>query len=114
MVSQTTTLCVAAGCGAAVAAYYAVSRARRSGGLLCRKSSPRVLVASQAAAKLKAVEVALGPCTAEGCDVKSYVNDQPVGMEEIMRGAVNRIRQLVDQHLPEGHPYDCAPCPEPL
>lgn len=94
---------VAAGLAAGIAGLTFVAwRARRAGpAAQAAKQHCRTLVASKTAAKLSAVEAALSPCTVLGCSTESFVSNQPVGVEEIMRGAANRIRQLVDSDQAE-------------
>lgn len=69
-----------------------------------RKSSDRikVLVASTAAAKLVAVERALNAVVI-GRKTDSFVSEQPVGLEETLAGAKNRLQMMVvNEDLPEG------------
>ena len=58
-----------------------------------RVAKPRitVLVASEAPQKLEAVAKALGEAACIGCKAHSGVRDQPMGLDEITRGAHNRM-----------------------
>ena len=58
------------------------------------RQRPRVRVASTSLAKLRAVEQALD-ATVEGCSVPSMVANQPVGLEETLQGARNRLRNML-------------------
>ena len=77
----------------AAAAFYFVSRRTKP-------SAPRrrvvVFVASTAAQKLGAAERALGGETT-GFECPSLVPDQPVGFDETLRGAKNRLASLLGQ-----------------
>ena len=69
---------------AAPLAFAALSLAVRARG------RSKVLVASTAAAKLSAVAAATGS-TVVGCNAASGVRDQPIGPDETLAGAHNRL-----------------------
>lgn len=62
---------------------------------LARPVQRRVIVASTAQQKLDAAANALN-ATVHGENVASLVSDQPIGLDETMRGAKNRMGQLLD------------------
>ena len=57
-------------------------------------AKPHVLVASTAAAKVSAVERALGAVVI-GRKAESMVSDQPLGVEETLTGAKNRLQNML-------------------
>ena len=57
-------------------------------------AKPQVLVASTAVAKVSAVERALG-AVVSGRKTESLVSDQPMGVEETLTGAKNRLQNML-------------------
>ena len=91
---------VIAATAVAAAAIAAALRARR-------RATRRVAVASTAAQKTEAAARALD-ATAVGEKVPSLVSDQPIGLDETLRGAKNRMSQLLDTDAVTG--ADLAVC----
>ena len=81
---------------AAAACYYYRQRQRSVG--------PRVVVASTSALKLAAVKAALGASEVTGLSAPSVVDEQPVDIEQIMKGASNRLTSITASAA-EGHDY---------
>lgn len=82
---------MAAAATAAAACYFVFWRTKPSA-----QRRRVVFVASTAAQKLGAAERALGGETA-GFECPSLVSDQPVGFDETLRGAKNRLASLLGQ-----------------
>ena len=87
----------AAAAAAACAAYY-LWKQKKGQQAAGKTAWKRVLVASTADVKVSAVANALG-VKAVGVDVSgpSMVKEQPMGLEETVRGAKNRIGIVIEQ-----------------
>lgn len=83
----------AAAIGAAVCAWLA-RRARRA--VVPRCQFRRAIVGSSAVAKLDAARAALPGCTVVGFAAESQVRDQPIGLEETLRGARSRLTRVIE------------------
>jgi non-canonical (house-cleaning) NTP pyrophosphatase len=59
------------------------------------KNCRRILVASMSTSKVEAASKALGGSCA-GVHAKSLVSDQPIGLDETLRGAKNRLAAVVE------------------
>jgi len=92
----------AAAAAAAAAAYYLAERRSKQTAARYR----RAVVGSTAAIKVDAVRVALPGCSVVGIDAESKVRDQPLGLEETLRGARNRLMTVVES--PEADGADLA------
>ncbi len=89
------TIRLAVGAVGVVAGACALVAARRK----WRARAPRlsVLVASTSKQKLGAAERALNAASVNGVNVESHVADQPLGWDETIRGAKNRMAGLLQQ-----------------
>lgn len=98
MDSRTAASCFAAGLATAAAVAYGAwlykTRPRKATDAV-GAGWKRVLVASTSKVKVDAVSRALA-CKAVGMDVPSMVADQPMGLDETVRGAKNRMGALLE------------------
>eukprot|EP00967_Tisochrysis_lutea_P060989 scaffold78085_cov44-Tisochrysis_lutea.AAC.2 len=90
----------AAGFASAVASglYAYFHRAHRTRG---NSAFRRALLGSTASLKLEAAQLALPGCSVEGVEVESTVRDQPLGLEETLRGARGRLTAIVESPAAE-------------
>eukprot|EP00316_Scyphosphaera_apsteinii_P013585 CAMPEP_0119316984 /NCGR_PEP_ID=MMETSP1333-20130426/41545_1 /TAXON_ID=418940 /ORGANISM="Scyphosphaera apsteinii, Strain RCC1455" /LENGTH=204 /DNA_ID=CAMNT_0007322779 /DNA_START=82 /DNA_END=696 /DNA_ORIENTATION=- len=75
------------------------------------KVGPRVVVASKAAAKLQSARKAFETSEVTGMSAESGISDQPIGLEQILIGAKNRMRSVTSEALAASaatQPYDFA------
>lgn len=66
----------------------------------------RAVVGSTAAVKLAAARSAIPSCVVTGVEAESKVRDQPLGLEETLRGARNRLETIME--CPEAEEADLA------